>query len=92
MRTSARASAAVLPATPRSRSSTSALRLVSHPGRAILGSGRDPQIFVWSFAWWPHAIGTWQNPFVTHAIYAPGRDQPRLGDDVPGARARLRAR
>ena len=47
------------------------VRLVSHPGRFILGSGRDPQIFIWSFAWWPHAIGTWQNPFFTHAIYAP---------------------
>jgi hypothetical protein len=47
------------------------LRLVSHPGRAILGSGRDPQIFIWSFAWWPHAIGAGQNPFVSHAIYAP---------------------
>jgi hypothetical protein len=47
------------------------LRLVSHPGRAILGAGRDPQIFIWSFAWWPHAIGAGQNPFVTHAIYAP---------------------
>jgi hypothetical protein len=46
-------------------------RLVPHPGRYILGAGRDPQIFVWAFAWWPHAVGTWQNPFYTHAIYAP---------------------
>jgi hypothetical protein len=46
-------------------------RLTAHPGRALLGSGADPQIFVWAFAWWPHAIGTWQNPIVSHAIYAP---------------------
>jgi hypothetical protein len=26
-------------------------RLLPHPGRALLGSGQDPQIFVWSFAW-----------------------------------------
>ena len=37
----------------------------------MLGNGYDPQIFVWSFAWWPHAIATWTNPFVTHAVYAP---------------------
>src|SRR5262249_12435565 len=48
------------------------LRLATHPGRGILGgAGNDSQIFVWSFAWWPHAIETWQNPFVSHAIFAP---------------------
>ncbi len=47
------------------------VRLLPHPGRVILGYGRDPQIFIWAFAWWPHAIGTGQNPIVSHAIYAP---------------------
>jgi hypothetical protein len=46
-------------------------RLLPHPGRVLLGSGRDPEIFVWSFAWWPHAISEWTNPLVSHAIYAP---------------------
>ena len=46
-------------------------RIVTHPGRALIGSGRDPEIFVWSFAWYLHAIETWQNPFHTHVIYAP---------------------
>ena len=45
--------------------------IVSHPGRYLIGYGRDPQIFVWSFAWYLHALETWQNPFVSHAIYAP---------------------
>ncbi|HEY3920501.1 MAG TPA: hypothetical protein VGL76_00135, partial [Gaiellaceae bacterium] len=45
--------------------------LASHPGRAMLGNGQDPQIFVWSFAWWEHAIATWTNPLYSHAIYAP---------------------
>jgi hypothetical protein len=45
--------------------------LARHPGRAMLGSGQDPQIFVWSFAWWEHAIATWTNPLYSHAIYAP---------------------
>ena len=46
-------------------------RLLPHPGRVILGLGHDPQISIWSFAWWPHAIGSWTNPFVSHALYAP---------------------
>jgi hypothetical protein len=46
-------------------------RLLPHPGEALVGSKHDPQIFVWSFAWWPHAIGNWTNPFFTHALYAP---------------------
>jgi hypothetical protein len=44
--------------------------LVSHPGRVLLGGGTDNTIFVWSFAWWPHAILSGTNPFVTHALYA----------------------
>jgi hypothetical protein len=46
-------------------------RLASHPGRSIAGLGHDPQVFIWSFAWWAHAIGHLSNPFVTHALYAP---------------------
>jgi hypothetical protein len=48
-------------------------RLVHHPGRNLVGYNgtTDPEIFLWSFAWWPHAIAMWTNPFVTHAIYAP---------------------
>ena len=49
--------------------------LLPHPGAKLIGfdpSGvqRDPEFFVWSFAWWPHAIGDWTDPFVTHALYA----------------------
>ena len=46
-------------------------RLLPHPGRYLVGSGRDPELFVWVFAWWPHAIGSWTNPFFSHAVYAP---------------------
>jgi hypothetical protein len=48
-------------------------RLVAHPGRVVVTAlgGGDYQIFVWSFAWWPHAIGAGTNPFVTHALYPP---------------------
>ena len=46
-------------------------RVLPHPGRELIGTGADPLIFVWSFAWWPHAILHGTNPFVTHALYAP---------------------
>ena len=38
---------------------------------SYVGTGVDPQIFIWSFAWWPHALLHGENPFVTHAIWAP---------------------
>ena len=84
MRTSARASAAVLAGFTAISFLFFGLRLVSHPGRAILGSGRDPQIFIWSFAWWPHAIGDGENPFVSHAIYAPDGINLAWATTVPG--------
>src|SRR5579864_7760150 len=46
-------------------------RLLPHPGRVLTGFGNDNQIYVWSFAWWPHAIASWTNPLVSHAVYAP---------------------
>ncbi len=59
-------------------------RLASHPGRDLLGHGRDPQIFVWSFAWWLHALETGQNPFYSHAIYAPDGVNLAWTTSVPG--------
>lgn len=48
------------------------VRVASHPGRSLIGGAtRDPEYFMWSFAWWPHAIGHLMNPFVSHVIYAP---------------------
>ena len=48
-------------------------RLLPHPGRLMLGQAglHDPEINIWSFGWWPHAIGHWTNPFISHALYAP---------------------
>jgi hypothetical protein len=47
--------------------------LLPHPGRAIVGlaAAPDPEIFIWSFAWWAHALGSLTNPFVSHAVYYP---------------------
>ncbi len=59
-------------------------RLLPHPGRSILGLGHDPEISIWSFAWWPHAIGSWTNPFVSHAIYAPSGVNLAWTPSAPG--------
>ena len=45
--------------------------IVAHPGREWIGSGADPQIFVWSLGWWPHAVLHWQNPIYTHVVWPP---------------------
>src|SRR5438876_54024 len=64
-------------------------RLLPHPGQKLIGFGaegkqRDPEIFVWSFAWWPHAIAHWTNPFFTHEIFAPTRINLTWTTSVPG--------
>jgi hypothetical protein len=60
------------------------VRLVAHPGRSLVGYGRDPEIFVWSFAWWLHALETLQNPFYSRAIYAPVGINLAWATTVPG--------
>ena len=62
--------------------------VLAHPGRSYIGRGADPQIFIWSFAWWPHALLHGQNPFVTHALWAPAGREPGLDGTSPRARAR----
>ncbi len=60
--------------------------LLPHPGRAMVGAGgsEDPEKFVWWFAWWPHAIRSWTNPFYTHAIFAPTGVNLSWTTSVPG--------
>ncbi|HEY3921369.1 MAG TPA: hypothetical protein VGL76_04575 [Gaiellaceae bacterium] len=60
------------------------VRLLPHPGRVMVGSGQDPFIFAWSFAWWPHALLHGTNPFVTHALYAPQGINLTWTTSVPG--------
>ena len=61
------------------------LRVVAHPETRVAGGlYTDPQIFIWSFAWWPHAILHGLNPFVTHAIWAPGGFDLAWATSVPG--------
>ncbi len=60
------------------------LRLLLDPGSEYVGTGADPQVFIWSFAWWPHAILHGENPFVTHAIWAPDGVNLAWATTVPG--------
>ena len=46
--------------------------LPSDFANSYVGQGPDPSLFMWSLVWWPHAIAHRLNPFLTHAIFAPG--------------------
>lgn len=59
-------------------------RLLPHPGRSYIGVPNDPQIFIWSLAWWPHAIAHGVNPFYTHSIWAPEGVNLAWTTSVPG--------
>jgi hypothetical protein len=58
--------------------------LVHHGGRTFMGIGIDPEIYTWSFAWWPHAILHGQNPIVTREIWAPNGVNLAWATSVPG--------
>jgi hypothetical protein len=60
------------------------LRVLPHPGRELIGFGGDPQIFVWSLGWWPHAVLHGDNPFLTHAVWAPEGVNLAWTTSVPG--------
>jgi hypothetical protein len=61
------------------------LPVVSHPESRVAGGlFTDPQIFIWSLAWWPHAILHGENPFVSHAIWAPGGFDLAWATSIPG--------
>jgi hypothetical protein len=47
------------------------VRLLLHSGKTYVGIGVDPEIYTWSFAWWPHALLHGQNPLYTHEIWSP---------------------
>lgn len=47
------------------------------------GAG-DGRIFLWSFAWWPHAFSTGVSPVVTHAIFEPAGLNLAWASSIPG--------
>jgi hypothetical protein len=61
--------------------------VVAHPGRDLIGFGqpaRDPDLFVWMLAWWPHAILHGTNPIVTHAVWSPQGTNLAWDTSIPG--------
>lgn len=51
------------------------LHVLPHLGTANVGlpGWGDPTIYIWSLAWWPHALLHGLNPFVTNALFVPDR-------------------
>src|SRR4051794_27124943 len=41
------------------------------PTRTVVGRITDTNQYVWSFAWFPHALLHGENPIVTHFLWAP---------------------
>ena len=60
------------------------LPLLLEPGSQFVGKGKDATIFIWSFAWWPHAILHGENPFFSHAVWAPVGYNLAWATTVPG--------
>jgi hypothetical protein len=60
------------------------LRIALRTPVSYVGTGVDPQIFIWSFAWWPHALLHAENPFVTHAVWSPTGVNLAWTTSVPG--------
>src|SRR5215469_2623096 len=46
--------------------------IVAHPRSTLVGDGNDPSLYVWSMAWWPHAIAHGLNPLYPRLLWAPG--------------------
>ena len=60
------------------------IRPLVESGHHFIGYGYDPQIFIWSLAWWPHAVAHGDNPFVTRAIWFPYGLNLTWSTTIPG--------
>jgi hypothetical protein len=48
------------------------VRVLAHPGSTYVGGlTTDPQVVIWSMAWWPHAVFQGLNPLVTKELWVP---------------------
>ncbi len=63
------------------------LHVLPHLGRVCVcePGGSDPSIFMWSLAWWPHAVLHGWSPFFTNAVFVPDRVDLGGVTAVPGA-------
>ena len=58
--------------------------LLTGAGPRLAGTGTDPQVFVWAFAWWPHAILHGLNPVVTDVVWSPSGVNLAWATMMPG--------
>ena len=60
---------------------------IGHPDSVCACSGDgDPTSFMWTFEWWPHALGHGLNPFFPHVIWSPeGANLTQGGFAIPAA-------
>ena len=63
------------------------LRPLLQSGRQYVGHLADPQLFIWSFAWFAHATVHGQNPLVSRAIWAPVGVNLTWATSLPGLAA-----
>jgi hypothetical protein len=63
------------------------VHVVPHLGRICVCApgGADPSIFMWSLAWWPHALVHGMNPFFTNSVFAPQSVDLGGSTTIPGA-------
>ena len=62
-----------------------AIPVLPHFRRDLIGTGSDPQLFVWSLGWWPHAVLDGHNPFVAHVLWAPNGSNLAWTTSIPGS-------
>jgi hypothetical protein len=60
------------------------LPVLAHFRRDLIGTGSDPQLFVWSLGWWPHAVLHGHNPFVAHVLWTPHGSNLAWTTSIPG--------
>jgi len=59
--------------------------VLGHPASTIIARDEiDSSLFLWFFAWWPHALLHGINPFVTHAMFAPEGFNLQWTTPMPG--------
>ncbi len=61
------------------------LPFLGHPSTTVIARDQiDSSLFMWFFAWWPHALLHGTNPFVTHAMFVPEGFNLQWTTPMPG--------
>jgi hypothetical protein len=62
------------------------LPVLAHFRQVFVGGEHsdDPEFFTWALRWWPHAIGTVQNPLWSKAVWAPVGYNMAWAPGIPG--------